>query len=491
MPKKRTLSVCMIVRNEEENLPRALASVKDLADEIIVVDTGSTDRTIAIARDAGAKVHHFEWCDDFSAARNESIQHATKHFILWMDADDEIERQDHAVIKAHLRQNPGSTVFLKLVSIWENETTEALQLRIFPNLKGLRFAGKIHEQISIALQDKGMNATICNARVTHFGYHSRAALAEKLERNRAIHEQELREEPDNFYSLFFLGRTLKGLGEMDKALEYMVRVLKAGESKPDRDTVMITALDAADILLSQGKIRQAVSMLEYWRTPLKSPALLDFRLGELYFKMKDYDNAYNTLSPLKSHGFDNEFVPVNVRKTRLNLLKYLGVSALFSGDLPLADRCFTESREADGENVETYHFLSLARENASDLEGAIRVCHEGLERLGDNSYLRKRLFLLFLAKNDLEGALMEYSDLKGFKDDDLDVVSGMFLIACRRLNMEEINRYYALIRSGLSLPVSAFPDGLDGVREVFPTHRELKASELFESGISHLLKVSA
>lgn len=85
----------MIVRNEEQTLGPCLASVRDLADEIVIVDTGSTDRTRELARAAGARVFDFPWVDDFAAARNESLRHATGSWILWLDADDRLDERNH------------------------------------------------------------------------------------------------------------------------------------------------------------------------------------------------------------------------------------------------------------------------------------------------------------------------------------------------------------------------------------------------------------
>src|SRR3990172_9025878 len=85
---KPTISLCMIVKNEEEHVARCLQSVKDVADEIIVIDTGSTDATVKIARSFGARVSKFKWIDDFSAARNFGLGKATKEWIFIMDADD-------------------------------------------------------------------------------------------------------------------------------------------------------------------------------------------------------------------------------------------------------------------------------------------------------------------------------------------------------------------------------------------------------------------
>ena len=87
MPK---LSLCMIVKNEEKFLAGCLESVKNIVDEIIIVDTGSTDKTIEIANSYNAKVYHFEWKNDFSLARNESIKHATGDWILILDADERL-----------------------------------------------------------------------------------------------------------------------------------------------------------------------------------------------------------------------------------------------------------------------------------------------------------------------------------------------------------------------------------------------------------------
>ena len=90
LPEKPMLSICMIVRDEETTLPRCLKSVQDVADEVIVVDTGSKDNTVSIARDFGAKVYHFEWRDDFAAARNESLKYASGDWIFQIDADEEL-----------------------------------------------------------------------------------------------------------------------------------------------------------------------------------------------------------------------------------------------------------------------------------------------------------------------------------------------------------------------------------------------------------------
>ncbi len=126
----------MIVKNEEKDLPRLLSSIRGLADETIIVDTGSNDNTVDIAKSYGAKVYHFPWCNDFSAARNESLKYATKDYILWLDADDEIKHEEHHKIRNDLKRHKGAGLFLRLKNVYGDSGTDFLQLRIFPNHKG-------------------------------------------------------------------------------------------------------------------------------------------------------------------------------------------------------------------------------------------------------------------------------------------------------------------------------------------------------------------
>lgn len=94
-----TISLCMIVKNEESVLETCLSSVKNIVDEIIIVDTGSTDNTKSIAKKFNTKFYDFEWCNDFAKARNYSFSHATKDYILWLDADDILPEKDVEKLK--------------------------------------------------------------------------------------------------------------------------------------------------------------------------------------------------------------------------------------------------------------------------------------------------------------------------------------------------------------------------------------------------------
>ena len=153
------LSACLIARNEQANLSRALRSIQGVCDEIIVADTGSTDRTPEIARDMGARVIEFPWCDDFAAARNFTIGHARGDWIFWLDADDRLDAPDRAKLRelfAGLAYD-NAAYCLKCLCIPDAATgTSTLvdHIRLFRDHPGLRWRYRIHEQILPAVREQ-------------------------------------------------------------------------------------------------------------------------------------------------------------------------------------------------------------------------------------------------------------------------------------------------------------------------------------------------
>lgn len=149
-----TISLCLIVKNEESVLERCLDSVKDFVDEFIVVDTGSTDNTKSIAEKYNAKIYDFEWCNDFAKARNYSFSLATKDYILWLDADDfipEVQAQKLKKLKLELKENIDSVTML--YSCLRNEKDETIfslrRHRLVKRSNNYKWIGRIHEYLSV------------------------------------------------------------------------------------------------------------------------------------------------------------------------------------------------------------------------------------------------------------------------------------------------------------------------------------------------------
>jgi len=480
-----SISVCMIVKNEEENLPRLLASIKGLADEVIVVDTGSKDKTVSIAREFGAKVYHFPWCDDFSAARNESLKHATKDFILWLDADDEVKETEHHKIRVHLRKYPGTGAYLQTCVEGEGQ---ALQLRIFPNHRGIWFEGRIHEQTIRSLEAKGIPAYACNARIIHHGYEDRGATVEKLRRNRKILEEELKEHPEDFNIPFFLARTCSGLGEFELAITYLDMVIERAKEDPIVRTQVAFKnglFDKASYLALLGRVDEALSVLAYGKSFFPQFVLIPYLSGKLHFERKEYREAFEDLLPLKDETFERETEPINIPHVRKWLLRALGVSALFADDVLIAEECFMKTIDNDPGDRPAYHHLAVARERKGDVDGAIAACSIGLKR-EDDAYLRKRLFLLLLKKESFDQALECYETLNGNRDD-ADALSGRFLLSCRALDGAGIQRYYRLVEEKLSIDPVDFPQNLQATRMRLRETNDARSTELFEAGVTFLL----
>lgn len=150
-----TVSLCMIVRNEEDVLGRCLESVKDIVDEIIIVDTGSTDRTKEIAGRFTNAVYDFPWIDDFSAARNFSFSKATMDYQMWLDADDVIEDEDRKKFQQMKEELDGSTdvVMMPYQVAFDqkgNPTMTYYRERLLKRSRGFLWQGAVHEVITPA-----------------------------------------------------------------------------------------------------------------------------------------------------------------------------------------------------------------------------------------------------------------------------------------------------------------------------------------------------
>jgi glycosyltransferase involved in cell wall biosynthesis len=490
MAKAPTLSVCMIVKNEEKYLPRILSSLQGLADEVIVVDTGSKDATADIARSFGAQVHFFEWCGDFSKARNESLKYATKNSILWVDADDEIKKEDHQKIRESLRKCPNFGLFLMLNSVDQVGSSESIQLRIFPNHKGILFEGKVHEQVFYCLERKGIPTAPCDARIYHHGYEKGENVTEKLTRNRRILESELKEDPDNMNALIFLTRTLRSLGEPDLTLAYLDRVQELGEHDPQwcaLDIFRLALLDKATILLAQGRAEETLETLLRCKSLFPEYVPLKFSLGEFYFLGKEYEKAFEELHPLMNEDFRHLVVPLNVAETTKFVREYLGISSLFVNRPDIAIRCFQDALDSDPTQDSYYHYLSLAQEKNQDIAGAIETCRLGLERGGQHGTLHKRLFLLLVSSGRDVDARGASRALNGCSND-LDVMTAMFLLSCRALNAPDIDRYYKEVQRAFAITPCCFPENLESTQAKVVQCPVPRVAELFHSAISFLME---
>ena len=191
------ISACVITKNEEENLPQWLSCVTKIADELIVVDTGSTDRTVALAEDAGAKVYHFEWINDFAAAKNYALEQATGNWIIFLDADEYFTPNARKRVRSIIEKHNGNhkVVFLDspLYNIDKDKDNQIInvceQRRIFRNKPYIRYTSRIHEYL-VVKQKKQRTSISTDLVIYHTGYSSSVS-RQKNERNLEILKQDI------------------------------------------------------------------------------------------------------------------------------------------------------------------------------------------------------------------------------------------------------------------------------------------------------------
>ena len=227
MGKARALKItaCYIVKNEAENLAKSIKSLKSQVNEIVVVDTGSTDNTMAVARKLGAKVYSFPWQDDFSKARNFALSKAKGDWLILLDADEYFTAKTAGNIRQVIRQAQQADAFLIQMVNYDVDKAEIqdyfYQLRIVRNQQGLHYEGKIHEELKLS-EGKSMKFLRVlpeMLEIYHTGYASSVS-RQKLERNLKLLQQAV----DNGQSETDLARYFcdcyLGLGDMEKCTYY-------------------------------------------------------------------------------------------------------------------------------------------------------------------------------------------------------------------------------------------------------------------------------
>lgn len=225
------LSACMMVKDEEEHLPCCLGSIEDFIDEIVVVDTGSTDETIAIAKSYGAKVYHHPWEGDFSKHRNQSISYATGNWILIIDADEELffNESSTAKFKEFLANVPEETpaVAILLKDMQQGRMVMKMNtIRFFRRGKA-KYQGIVHNQPIL----DGKRALFCEDIILHhYGYDlSPERSIVKTNRTRDLLFRQLAQNPDDDFAIFHLAQHYTSLRDWPKGIEYCERYLSLKE----------------------------------------------------------------------------------------------------------------------------------------------------------------------------------------------------------------------------------------------------------------------
>ena len=422
MAKEISISQCMIVKNEEKNIRRALSWGKGIVKEQIVVDTGSTDKTVEIAESMGAKIFYFKWCDDFSAAKNYAIEQACGDWIAFLDADEYFTPEDAGKLLEVIRtaekkfnQN-GSPDVIRATWAQLNDEGRVFavseQDRIFRNRKDIRYRKPIHEVLSASGRDLQLIDATEALSIMHTGY-LRSIIAEKGKRNVPLLRKAVQEDPDDYDSWAYLAEALSAEDNYMEALRTSEKVMEEGLYKaelPQVNTALMTWYTSASSGKTGDPAKYKKQAYELYERYIKA----GFSYPDIEFGMGCY---------LQKIG-DTESV-VRFFETALQKLEhYKGVDTLkMAGRLDhiYAYLALCYSERQDPRKAVYYCTLSLRVDKyqepplscllsllKNDRNTAAAQAYAFLGKIYDTSSLKDKLFILKLAMK------AEYQELSEF-----------------------------------------------------------------------------
>ena len=301
---KPRFSACCIVKNEEKNLPKWLSCMARVADEMIVVDTGSTDATVKIAQEAGAKVFNFPWIDDFSAAKNYAIDQAKGEWIFFLDADEYFTEESINRLPEHMQQlnknKKNGCVICRLINIDADRHNaiidSMLQVRIFRKAPSIRYKGRVHEQ----LQNDGGNYLMVfkkEIEILHTGYSSSKNL-EKAKRNLELlkkKESDAMSQHDKNMMNCYLMDAYNTAGDYEKSLDYAKKCEESG--------VILVGMEGHVQQVMIGNLyrlkrpsQEIFAVIASAMEKYPDEPVFYFEKGLLYYEMGEYNEALKVLA---------------------------------------------------------------------------------------------------------------------------------------------------------------------------------------------------
>jgi tetratricopeptide (TPR) repeat protein len=309
------LSACMIVKDEQDDLPACLDALRGFAEEVVVYDTGSTDGTVELARAAGATVVEGYWDDDFARARNAALEHCTGEWILHVDADELVEGRLDA-LRRELRTAQPESLAVTIHNVGDDGELglSHTATRLFRRGRA-RWEGALHEQV-VSIDGKRLRLARSSLSLIHSGYTTAAFERKgKNERNLRV-AQAAAERPGGADALAAvnLGRALRSSRRYEEALEQFERAAQSAA----RPAILRQARRfGAETLMDLGRSREALSWIEELRAHTESSSMPDYLEGVAHLNLLDVDRALHLLEKLDVVSDEDLTIPdLTVRHRR-------------------------------------------------------------------------------------------------------------------------------------------------------------------------------
>lgn len=321
------ISICIIMKNEEKNIGNCLQALtahgfgpNGTYGEIVLVDTGSTDRSIEIAGKYLPKIHHFKWISDFSAAKNYAADCAQNDWIISIDADESMQSFDADAVQEFMllhKDHIGSLHFI--ITSEENHMTTKGNYRLgrMYHRKHYHFTGPVHEQLTPIDRSHPYASCPLPVSVFHNGYaEDPQTLSQKAARNNEILFRELEKAPDNPYLYFQIGQSYMLCRDMEAAYEWFGKGL-AYDIDPKLEYAQMMVIGYGECMLATGREQEALSLLSVYDDFCDTPEFI-FLIGQIYMNNNMYLKAYTeflkclSMKPNRTEGVTTFFAYHNI-----------------------------------------------------------------------------------------------------------------------------------------------------------------------------------
>lgn len=483
------LSVCLIVRNEEADIHDCILSIKEIADEIVVVDTGSADKTVEIAGAIGARVFSEKWENDFSKARNQCLSRATGRWVLFIDADERLTAESLEPLRAILSTEPDRPVVyaVKFLNMTDTGAVNSLHCapRLFTRLPQISFRERLHEQIWDSEREAVIDYSIREDIVLeHYGYRKSIFKARnKTGRNESILLDMIRENPESWYPRYNYGRQIVTPESSDErcreALEHLEKAIVLAGSSGDFYARSSIYYYMANAHLNLREPEKAVGLLMKALDMNDRGCDIYFTLGKAYADLKQWDKALeffresmkgdqiDRLSQLRAHPTDifqwmaplesGTIYALHLRDKE-KAAGYFETAESHSASTPfIAVRLFNVSLQCDDPQKAESHLYALRvlhpefdeclpehelfeyHLERGGMEDAVAFARRYMDKMQKNS---SALFLRLcgdslMKRENYEEALRVYSfasDISDVKNEDLYIAQGH---CCLKMNRPE------------------------------------------------------
>lgn len=356
--RNKVLGVVLIVKNEVETLPAVFESIRELADEVVVGDTGSTDGTIALCKRWGVRLLHIRWRDDFACARNRVLDAASAPYLLRLDADEVMPRataeglarlRDEVLVRGEVTAYD-FTVCNRSAGGAGNRHVET---RIFPNRPDIRYQGAIHEEIATSLENASITRVHTQMEIHHSGYQDAATVRAKTERNEALLRQALARDPQNVHVLLHLAQALADRQELAEAETYLSETIELLARREGHSPALLAELHVLRAIYRNGAGNRVSARYDLDRARELAPswALPDALQAERGVEADEWDAVAEALDNIRNKHFTPGTIAFPLARAESNVHLFQGY-LVSRGERPgPAEHDYAEALRLDPSNL--------------------------------------------------------------------------------------------------------------------------------------------